>query len=134
MSTIAASGRKGAGPRHERGDVRRGVLNVSFDSSESKSSGKRAISNSVLNTGGARHGAARAHAMSRWAATRLPLTNYLALEMPVATKKPLPSALKALQPILDTLPLEEDPEGKTGAASIRDFTVRVVFVWRAGKS
>ena len=55
--------------------------------------------------------------------------------MPVATKKPLPPALKALQPILDTLPLEEDSEGETEAASIKDFTVRVVvFVWRGAKA
>jgi len=59
----------------------------------------------------------------------LSLTNYHASEMPVATKQPLPPALKALQPILDMLPLEEDPEGKTKVTSIKDFTVRVVFVW-----
>jgi len=53
--------------------------------------------------------------------------------MHAATKKPLPPALKALQPILDTLSLKEDSEGETEAASIKDFTVRVVFVWRGRK-
>ena len=72
--------------------------------------------------------------MSRRAAARLSLTNYLASEMSVAAKKPLPPALKALQPVLDTLPLEEDSEDETEAANIKDFTVRVVFVWWRAKA
>ena len=85
--------------------------------------------------GPARPGPRSPHnAMSRRAAMRRSLTNYLALEMSVATKKPLPPALKALQPILDTLPLEKNSEGETEAASIKDFTVRVGFVLRGAKA
>lgn len=40
------------------------------------------------------------------------------------TRKPLPPALKALQHILDALPLEEDPEGETEPMNVKDFTVR----------
>jgi hypothetical protein len=41
------------------------------------------------------------------------------------TRKPLPPALKALQPVLDTLSLEGDSEGETEIADIKDFTVSV---------
>jgi len=41
------------------------------------------------------------------------------------TRKPLPPALKALQSILDALPLEEDSEGETESLNIKDFTVSI---------
>jgi hypothetical protein len=40
------------------------------------------------------------------------------------TRKPLPPALKALQHILDALPLEEDSEEETETMNVKDFTVR----------
>ena len=45
------------------------------------------------------------------------------------TRKPFPPALKALQPVLDTLPTEEDSEGEAEITNIRDFTVSVLYVW-----
>ena len=41
------------------------------------------------------------------------------------TRKPLPPALKALKPILDTLSLEEGSEDETEVTDIKDFRVRV---------
>ena len=52
------------------------------------------------------------------------LTNTLMSKMSGTTRKPLPPALKALQPVLDTLPLEEDSEGETEVMNVKDFTVR----------
>jgi hypothetical protein len=46
------------------------------------------------------------------------------------TRKPLPPALKALQPVLDTLPPEEDSEAETEIANIKDFTVSLLYAWR----
>jgi hypothetical protein len=40
------------------------------------------------------------------------------------TRKPLPPALKALKPILDTLPSEEDSEDGMEMVNVKDFTVR----------
>jgi hypothetical protein len=46
------------------------------------------------------------------------------------TRKPLLPALKALQPVLDKLPVEEDSEGETEVANIKDFTVSALYIWR----
>jgi hypothetical protein len=43
-------------------------------------------------------------------------------------RKPLPPALKALQPILDTLPLEEDSEGETEIVNVKDFAVSAFYL------
>lgn len=50
------------------------------------------------------------------------------------TRKPLPPALKVLQPILDTLPLEEDSEGEMEVVDVKDFTVRGRFTCRGGQT
>jgi len=44
------------------------------------------------------------------------------------TRKPLPPALKALEHILGALPFEEDSEGETETANIKDFTVRAFCI------
>ena len=43
------------------------------------------------------------------------------------TSKPLPPALKALQHVLDALPLEEDSEDEMESVNAKDFTVRVIL-------
>ena len=47
-------------------------------------------------------------------------------KMSGTTRKPLPPALKALQPVLGTLPLE-DSEGETEVMNVKDFTVRAFY-------
>ena len=44
------------------------------------------------------------------------------------TSKPLPPALKALKPILDALPDEEDSGDEMETMSVKDFTVSVFYV------
>jgi hypothetical protein len=43
-------------------------------------------------------------------------------------RKPLPPALMALQPVLDTLPPVEDSEGETEIANIKDFSEHTLRV------
>ena len=62
-----------------------------------------------------------------YASPKPSLTNTLMSKMSGTTRKPLPPALKALQPVLDTLPLEEDSEGETEVMNVKDFTVRAFY-------
>ena len=62
-----------------------------------------------------------------YASPKPPLTNPLMSRMSDTTRKHLPSALKVLQPILDTLSLEENSEDETEVMNIKDFTVRVFY-------